>query len=73
MTTAPETTGKATVTKRVVMSLGDKGGSSKSFVVRKLSELHLEAHRSGLMLVDGDQTVSTLFRFYARAHERQFE
>jgi hypothetical protein len=61
--------GKATVKKRAIMSLGDKGGSSKSFLVRKLGEMHLRANTPGLMLVDGDQTVGALFRFYAERDE----
>jgi len=65
----PKATAKATVKKRAIMSLGDKGGSSKSFLVRKLGEMHLNANTPGLMLVDGDQTVGALFRFYAERDE----
>jgi sigma54-dependent transcription regulator len=50
--------------KRIVTSLGDKGGTSKSFLVRKIAELHLAANTPKLMLVDGDSTVGSLFKFY---------
>ena len=63
---------KATLKKRLVASLGDKGGTSKSFVVRKLAEMHLEAKTHGLLLIDGDQTVGSLYRFYHEAGVEMF-
>jgi hypothetical protein len=50
--------------KRIVTSLGDKGGTSKTFLVRKIAEIHLAANTPKLMLVDGDSTVGGLFKFY---------
>jgi hypothetical protein len=50
--------------KRIVTSLGDKGGTSKTFLVRKIAEVHLAANTPKLMLVDGDSTVGGLFKFY---------
>ena len=50
--------------RRLIMSLGDKGGTSKSFIVRKIAELHLAAKTPGLMLVDGDRTVGSLFKYH---------
>jgi hypothetical protein len=51
--------------KRLIMSLGNKGGTSKTFLIRKLAEIHLAANTEKLLLVDGDSTVGGLFRFYA--------
>lgn len=62
--TAEDAATKGALKRRAITSLGDKGGSSKSFLVRKLAEMHLDAHTAGLMLVDGDQTVGALFKFY---------
>ena len=34
--------------KRIVTSLGDKGGTSKTFLVRKIAEVHLAANTAKL-------------------------
>jgi hypothetical protein len=47
------------------MTLGDKGGSGKSFFTRALAGIHLAAGTSKLLLVDGDSTVGTLLKFFA--------
>ena len=57
--------GQAPSTRRTIMTLGDKGGSSKSFLARKLAEIHLAASKPGLLLVDGDESVGSLAKFYA--------
>jgi hypothetical protein len=45
--------------KRLIISLGNKGGTGKSFLIRKLAELHMEAQTPNLLLVDGDASVSS--------------
>ena len=50
--------------KRLIISLGDKGGVGKSFLIRKLAELHMEAQTPNLLLVDGDASVSSIYKFH---------
>lgn len=52
------------VTKRLVLSLGDKGGVGKSFIIRKLAEMHMEENAKRLLLVDCDGAVSSLYKFH---------
>lgn len=54
--------------RRVVVALGDKGGSSKSFLIRRLHELHSARPRGTVLGVDGDSTVGHLLRFYGGAN-----
>ncbi len=62
----PTTKGKSITQrkKRLILPLGDKGGTSKSFIIRKLAEMHMEAQRPGLQLVDGDATTGSLYKFH---------
>jgi Mrp family chromosome partitioning ATPase len=50
--------------KRLIISLGDKGGVGKSFLIRKIAELHMESSTPNLLLVDGDASVSSIFKFH---------
>lgn len=50
--------------KRLVLPLGDKGGTSKSFIIRKIAEMHMEDQKAGLQLVDGDATTGSLYKFH---------
>jgi hypothetical protein len=50
--------------KRLIISLGNKGGTGKSFLIRKLAELHMEAQTPNLLLVDGDASVSSIYKFH---------
>jgi hypothetical protein len=50
--------------KRLIISLGDKGGVGKSFLIRKIAELHMESRTPNLLLVDGDASVSSIFKFH---------
>jgi hypothetical protein len=50
--------------KRLIVSLGDKGGVGKSFIIRKLAEMHMEARTANLLLVDGDASVSSIYKFH---------
>jgi hypothetical protein len=49
--------------KRLIMSVGDKGGSGKSTAIKIVAELHL-ARRRKLLLIDGDATVGTLYKYH---------
>jgi len=52
------------VTKRLILSLGDKGGVGKSFIIRKLAEMHMAENAKRLLLVDCDGAVSSLYKFH---------
>jgi hypothetical protein len=64
--TKPATTPAPALTlkKRLIVSLGDKGGVGKSFIIRKLAEMHMEAKTPNLLLVDGDASVSSIYKFH---------
>jgi hypothetical protein len=49
---------------RLIMTLGDKGGSGKSFFIRALAGIHLAAGTKDVLFVDGDSTVGTLVKFF---------
>jgi hypothetical protein len=59
-----KTRSAVSVTKRLILSLGDKGGVGKSFIIRKLAEMHMEAKTERLLVVDGDGAVSSLYKFH---------
>jgi hypothetical protein len=48
------------LTKRLIVTLGDKGGTGKSFLIRKIAEMHMEAQTPNLLLVDGDASVDSI-------------
>jgi hypothetical protein len=58
------------VQKRVIMSLGDKGGTYKSPIVRLVAEMHIGLKTPKLCLVDGDGTVGSLYKFHGRDEDR---
>lgn len=49
--------------KRIIFSLGDKGGSGKSFAIRALIECHRAAGHDPLLL-DGDASVGHILTYY---------
>jgi len=59
-------------TKRAIIALGDKGGSSKSFLTRRLYEAHLGSHTS-LLGIDADATVGHLVKHYGADHITAFD
>jgi hypothetical protein len=50
--------------RRLIMTLGDKGASGKSFFTRALAGIHFAASTAGMLLIDGDSTVGTLVKFF---------
>jgi MinD-like ATPase involved in chromosome partitioning or flagellar assembly len=60
----PKATPSQAQKKRLIISLGDKGGVGKSFLIRKIAELHMESSTPNLLLVDGDASVSSIFKFH---------
>lgn len=50
--------------KRAILTLGNKGGSSKSFLARRIYELLTQTYTDGNLGIDGDSTVGHLTRFY---------
>lgn len=53
-----------TTERRLIMTVGDKGGSGKSFFTRALAGLHLADSTPGVLLIDGDSTVGSLVKFF---------
>ena len=50
--------------RRLIMTVGDKGGSGKSFFTRALVGIHVAASTADMLLIDGDSTVGTLVKFF---------
>jgi hypothetical protein len=49
---------------RLIMTIGDKGGTGKSFFTHALAGIHLADGTNDLLLIDGDSTVGTLVKFF---------
>lgn len=50
--------------KRLILPIKDKGGTGASFIVRALAGIHLASRKSSLLLIDGDATVGSLYRYH---------
>jgi hypothetical protein len=64
---AESVSGSARATqKRIVMCVGNFGGSSKSPLMRILAQMHLAdaKRRKKMLLLDGDSTTGSLYRFH---------
>jgi hypothetical protein len=64
---AESVTGSARATqKRLIVTIGNFGGSSKSPVLRILAQMHLAdvKRRKKMLLLDGDSTTGSLYRFH---------
>jgi hypothetical protein len=51
----------------LIVSMGDKGGSSKSTLIRLIAERHMTLGTQGLCLADGDGSVNSLWWFHQNA------
>jgi hypothetical protein len=51
----------------LIVSMGDKGGSSKSTLIRLIAERHMTLATQGLCLADGDGSVNSLWWFHQNA------
>jgi hypothetical protein len=63
-TARPKRNATSSPQRRLIMTVGDKGGSGKSFFTRALAGLHVAANTADMLLIDGDSTVGTLVKFF---------
>jgi hypothetical protein len=64
---APKTKTKTQPENLLIVSMGDKGGSSKSFLIRLIAERHMAIGTPNLHLADGDGSVNSLWWFHQQA------